>query len=129
MLNSLIYSLNATVPVFAIILIGKFLKNIKLIDLNFANISDKFVYYVCLPCLVFYDLSKTDIRHNFHPKFLLFCFVTTFLSILIIWGLAKIFLKDKTIVGSFVQGSYRSSAAILGTVFILNIYGTTGMAP
>ena len=32
-------------------------------------------------------------------------------------------------VGAFVQGAYRSSAAILGIAFIQNIYGTSGMAP
>ena len=46
-----------------------------------------------------------------------------------IWVLAKLFLKDKHSVGAFVQGSYRSSAAILGVAFIQNIYGTSGMAP
>ena len=43
--------------------------------------------------------------------------------------LAKLLLKDKTMVGSFVQCSYRSSAAILGIAFIQNIYGTAQMAP
>lgn len=32
-------------------------------------------------------------------------------------------------VGAFVQGSYRSSAAILGIAFITNIYGTSEIAP
>ena len=38
-------------------------------------------------------------------------------------------LRDKAIVGEFVQASYRSSAAVLGVAFIQNIYGTAGMAP
>ena len=38
-------------------------------------------------------------------------------------------MRDKSMVGAFVQGSYRSSAAILGIAFIQNIYGTAGMAP
>ncbi len=44
-------------------------------------------------------------------------------------ALARRLLKDKTLVGEFVQASYRSSAAILGVAFIQNIYGTSGMAP
>jgi predicted permease len=32
-------------------------------------------------------------------------------------------------VGAFVQGAFRSSAAILGMAFIQNMYGDTGMAP
>ena len=48
---------------------------------------------------------------------------------MVIWVLARRLLKDKTLVGEFVQASYRSSAAILGVAFIQNIYGTSGMAP
>lgn len=55
--------------------------------------------------------------------------MATLFSILSIWILAKLLLKDKHSVGAFVQGSYRSSAAILGVAFIQNIYGTSGMAP
>lgn len=45
------------------------------------------------------------------------------------WFLARIFMKDKSIIGEFVQASYRSSAAVLGAAFILNIYSDTGMVP
>jgi len=38
-------------------------------------------------------------------------------------------MKDKSIIGEFVQASYRSSAAVLGAAFILNIYSDTGMVP
>ena len=46
-----------------------------------------------------------------------------------IWGAAHVLIRDKSIVGEFVQASYRSSAAVLGVAFIQNIYGTAGMAP
>lgn len=39
------------------------------------------------------------------------------------------FLKDKDIIGEFVQGSYRGSAAVLGLAFIQNIYGKATIAP
>lgn len=38
-------------------------------------------------------------------------------------------MKDKALVGEFVQAGYRSSAAVLGVAFIQNIYGSAGMAP
>ena len=128
-MDSFIYSLNATVPVFAIMIIGQFLKRIGIIDIPFANIANKFVFKVCLPCLLFQDLAATNIRENFDLSYVGFCFLATLSSILVIWFLAKKLLKDKTEVGAFVQCSYRSSAAILGIAFIQNIYGTSGMAP
>ena len=69
-----------------------------------------------------------DVRASFDGPYVLFCAAATTASILVIWGLARLFLKDKHIVGEFVQASYRSSAAILGAAFIQNIYGTSGLS-
>lgn len=128
-MDSFIYSLNATIPVFAVIIAGGLFRKAGLIDAHFAGTANKFVFKVCLPCLVFKDLAGTDIRRNFDLEYVSFCFACTLISILVIWALARIFIKDKTQVGAFVQGAYRSSAAILGVAFIQNIYGTSGMAP
>lgn len=128
-MNNFLFSLNATVPVFAVIVLGHFFKRIGLIDEHFASVANKFVFKACLPCLVFQDLADTNIRNNFDFKYVGFCFIATLTSILVVWFLAKKFMRDKSMVGAFVQGAYRSSAAILGIAFIQNIYGTSGMAP
>lgn len=128
-MDSFIYSLNATVPVFAVMILGYLLKQWNIIDDHFAQVSNKFVFRVCLPCMVFQDLADTDIRHHFDLHYVGFCFFATLLSILVIWFLAKRFLPDPQMTGTFVQGAYRSSAAILGIAFIQNIYGSSGMAP
>ena len=128
-MDSFIFSINATVPIFAIMILGNIFKRIGIIDDHFASVANRFVFKVCLPCLVFLDLARTDIRHHFDVKYVGFCFVATLFSILSVWIVAKLTLKDKHSVGAFVQGSYRSSAAILGVAFIQNIYGSSGMAP
>ena len=128
-MDSFIFSINATVPIFAIMILGNIFKRIGIIDDHFASVANRFVFKVCLPCLVFLDLAGTDIRHHFDVKYVGFCFVATLFSILSVWIVAKLTLKDKHSVGAFVQGSYRSSAAILGVAFIQNIYGSSGMAP
>lgn len=128
-LDSFIYSLNATVPVFAVMILGYFLKQWNIIDEHFAQVSNKFVFKICLPCMVFQDLASTDIRHHFDLNYIGFCFFATLISILAIWILARRLIPDPHMTGAFVQGAYRSSAAILGIAFIQNIYGTSGMAP
>lgn len=127
-MDSFLFSLNATVPVFAVMIIGHILMRTGMIDEHFASVANKFVFKSCLPCLVFLDLADTDIRHNFDFTYVMFCFAATLFSILSIWILARMFLRDKESVGAFVQGAYRSSAAILGVAFIQNIYGSSGMA-
>lgn len=102
-MNNFLFSLNATVPVFAVIVLGHFFKRIGLIDEHFASVANKCVFKACLPCLVFQDLADTNIRKNFDFKYVGFCFIATLTSILVVWFLAKKFMRDKSMVGAFVQ--------------------------
>ena len=128
-MENLIFSLNATVPIFLLMVLGFALRKLGVIDDVFASKMNKFVFLVPLPALLFEDLSTVDFSQVWNMKFVLFCFGVTLVSILVIWALARVLMRDKSIVGEFVQASYRSSAAVLGVAFIQNIYGEAGMAP
>lgn len=128
MAESLIFSLNSTMPLFFIMLLGYLLHRKQFLTDDFVAMANKFVFNVALPVQLFRDLATMDVRASFDAKYVLFCAVVTTASILVIWALAKLFLKEKHIVGEFVQACYRSSAAILGAAFIQNIYGTSGMS-
>lgn len=128
MYENLIFSLNATVPVFLMMLLGVFFRKLGWIDEVFASKMNKFVFQVPLPVLVFQDLATVDFSQVWNLKFVGFCFVVTLVSILLVTLLSRVW-KDRGIRGEFIQASYRSSAAILGIAFIQNIYGTAGMAP
>lgn len=123
------FSLNATLPVFLVMVIGWALGQKGFLPKQFCTVADKLVFKVTLPVMLFCDMATLDLAHSFDAKFVLFCFAVTASAIVVIWVLARRLLKDKTLVGEFVQASYRSSAAILGVAFIQNIYGTSGMAP
>ena len=124
-----IFSLNATLPIFLIMVLGWFLMRIGLFTKEFNKVADKYVFKVALPVLLFKDIATADIRSDFNLAFVLFCMITTTIMFLAIWGLSYIFIKDKTQVGAFTQASARGSAAVLGIAFINNIYGNSGMAP
>ena len=127
--ENLIFSLNATLPIFLVMVVGGILGRLGFLPREFCKASDKLTFKITLPIMLFLDMADVDMRHDFQPKFVLFCFGATLISILVIWGLARALLRDKTIIGEFVQASYRSSAAVLGVAFIQNIYGDAGMAP
>ena len=127
-MENLIFSLNATVPVFLLMLLGLFFRKLGWMDEEFASRMNKFVFMVPLPVLVFKDLATVDFEEVWNMKFVLFCFVVTIISIAIAMVISFLW-KDRSIQGEFIQASYRSSAALLGIAFIQNIYGTAGMAP
>lgn len=127
-MEHLIFSLNATLPVFFLMILGILFKKTGWITEDFASQMNKFVFLVPLPVLVFKDLCQIDFKAAWKPDFVLFCFIATLLSILIAFGFSYLF-KDPSTKGEFIQTSYRSSAALLGVALIQNIYGHAGMAP
>ncbi len=129
MYENLIYSLNATVPVFLVIIIGYLLRRINLLNEPFCTVANRFNFTVTLPALLFYDIATANIREGFLLSYVLYCAGATTVSFFLIWGFARLFLKDRSMVGAFVQASFRGSAAVLGIAFIQNIYGSAGMAP
>lgn len=128
-MEHLIFSLNATIPIFLTMVIGYLLKQSKMMNESFVKTLNKFNYNVTLPLMLFEDLANSDFSSVWDGKYVLFCFLVTLCSIIVIWALSALLLRDKDIVGEFVQGCYRSSAAVLGLAFIQNIYGTSQMAP
>lgn len=127
-MENLIFSLNATLPIFFTMILGGFFKKIHLFDDAFVKRMNTFVFKVALPVQLFLDLGTADFVSVWDTKYVLFCFFATLTSILIVFGISFLW-RDRSIQGEFIQASYRSSAAILGIAFIQNIYGTSGMAP
>ena len=127
-MENLIFSLNATIPIFLMMLLGMLFRKLGWMDEVFAAKMNKFVFLVPLPVLLFEQLETVDFSEVWDIKFILFCFVVTAISITIS-TLISLLWKDRSIKGEFIQATYRSSAALLGIAFIQNIYGTAGMAP
>ena len=122
------FSVSATMPIFLTMVVGILLRRIGLIDEVFASKMNTFVVKAALPVLLFQDLSTADFAKVWDFKFVAFCFVFTLVCILALTGISFLFVpaEDRA---EFIQGSYRSSAALLGIAFIQNIYGNAGMAP
>lgn len=126
-LENLRFSLNATVPVFLMMVFGWFVKRVGLLDDHSTAQINKFVFRTLLPALLFMDLSTADFRAVWDTKFVLFCMIVTLICV----GAAvlySLFHKDKCERGEIIQASYRSSAAVLGIAFVKNIYGEATMA-
>ena len=126
-LQNLSFSLNATIPIFLMMVFGGLMKKVGLLDDHTTAKLNQFVFKALLPVLLFMDLSKADFQTVWDGKFVLLCFFATLLSISIAF-LLSLPRKDWAERGEIIQASYRSSAAILGIAFVNNIYGHATMA-
>ncbi|MBR1930883.1 MAG: AEC family transporter [Lachnospiraceae bacterium] len=128
-MEQLLFSLNATIPVFLVMVIGYVLKQLHVVDEPFVKTLNSFNYKITLPVLLFKDISESDFYSVWDTRYVLYCFLVTLVSIVVIWLVAGIAYQNKNQLGELIQTCFRSSAAVLGIAFIQNIYGNAGMAP
>lgn len=127
-MSNFIFSLNTTMPVFLMMVLGFFLHQVKIIDDVFAAKLNKFVFSITLPVMLFHQLGSTDFVDAWDTRFVLFCFAVTAVTIALVWFLS-FGIRSMPERGEFVQAAYRSSAAILGIAYMQNMYGDASMAP
>lgn len=128
-MDSFLFALNATVPVFLVILLGFVLQKLHLLNDVFNKTANEYVFKCALPISLFRSIAGMDFYSEFDFGFCLFCFGATTVMFLGVWAAAWLLMKDKGQVGAFAQASARSSAAVLGIALAVNLYGDSGMVP
>lgn len=123
-MESLLYSVNVTVPVFALMVLGYILRRTDVISSEYVVGSNRLTFRVMLPVMLFNSMRSSDFRTSFRPDFLLFCFAFLLIYPMIVWLIASRFLKNRKKLGSFVQGTFRGNTAIIGLSVAQNIYGS-----
>lgn len=124
-MENLMFSLNATVPVFLMMALGFLLRRrTHLMSEDFANALNTFVFQVALPAQLFKNLSESDFHTVWNGGVVLFCFLVSLASILLMLALSL--LGDRAIRAEFTQAGYRGSQALLGAALMQNVYGETG---
>lgn len=128
MLDNLIYCLNTTMPIFLMMAVGYMFRRFNIISEQFTKEMNSFVFKIALPVLVFQELYEENFSDVWDTGFVLFCFLITLVSILILAVVTVIFkgIEDKA---EYIQASFRSSAALLGVGIVQNLYGDAGFVP
>lgn len=129
MLDILVTSVNAVLPIVLLILLGYLLKRFRFLNDNFVKIGNKFVFKVCLPCMLFINIydkmnSFADIRWD--------VVIYSVIMICVIFGLglltAILTTKKNKRRGVILQCSFRSNFAIIGLTLVDRLGGDTGIA-
>jgi len=113
--------LNSIVPVFAVICLGTLLKRSGLTNSEFLKISDRLVYYVLFPLMIFWKVGSPGVSPL--KGELLIAVLTT---ILLLYIMTLIYIKAARVpafeAGSFSQCSYRFNTYV-GMAVILTALG------
>jgi len=123
MLANFIYSVDCVMPLFIVLSIGFFLRQIGLIDHNAVMKMNAVVFNAALPVMLFRDISQSEFMSFFDLSLIVFCVVSTLIIFAILWAMSLIFFKERRSAGSFIQGAFRGNYAIIALPLISNILG------
>ncbi len=119
--------INIVLPVFLVIGLGYFLRRIGLLDGSFFATTNKLVYYVSLPLLLFYKISTADFAANFNPRLVVGVVgiaVVLFVGTYLLAGMGRIPSSAR---GTLSQGACRGNLAYMGLAIVFNAYGDDGL--
>lgn len=120
--------LNSLFPVFALIILGTLLKHYRLTGDVFFKTSDRLVYYVFFPAMLFWKIGgASTVDGGVDLKYCL----AAICSVLSVYILSSIYIKVFDVedfkAGSFSQSCYRFNTYI-GMAVVLNALGEKGVA-
>lgn len=128
MLTTFLTTVNAVVPIILLILLGYLLKRFKFLNQNFIKIGNKFVFKVCLPCMLFINIyDKMESFANVNWTVVIYAVII----VVCIFGLglltAILTTKDNRRRGVILQCTFRSNYAIIGLTLIERLGGDTAI--
>lgn len=126
-MEHLIFSLNAVLPLVAMIAIGMVLRKVGVKD-EFWNVANKLVFKLFLPVLLFYNVYNISDFSEINWSFVLYAVVAIFLVFVLAMALVPLFVKDNARRGVIVQALFRSNYAIIGVPLATSLYGAAGAA-
>ncbi len=127
-MNSFVFSINAVIPVFIIILLGLFLRYKGIIDAQFVSVSQKVVFMIALPALIFASIASTELGEVLDGRLVAFAIGGTLSVFFLTWLVGRYFIPQRQSLGAFIQGVYRSNFAIIGLPIIGSMFGPSGAA-
>lgn len=119
--------LTIVLPVFVVIALGYGLKRWQLIDHTFLFQTNRLIYYVCLPLLLFHKIGTADFLANFNATLVLGSAAVIAIGFALSYGYARWRGYPPEAIGAFSQGSFRGNLAYVGLAIVLNAYGESGL--
>lgn len=119
--------INIVLPVFSVIVLGWLLRRWGLIDATFLKQTNRLVYYVCLPLLLFYKIGTADFFANFNARLILGSIAAVAITFVASYFYTVFRKYPENARGVFSQGSFRGNIAYMGLAITLNAYGETGL--
>ncbi len=123
-MESLLLSLNVTLPIFIMMAAGYLLRALKLMDESFIKQMNQLNFRVFLPLQVFNSIYKTNPDEIWNGKLLLLAFFSVFTLFIIGMFVSRLLTKDDAKRGTMVSIIFRSNYSYIGVPVAAAIVGS-----
>ncbi|GHT54759.1 transporter [Bacteroidia bacterium] len=128
-MTNFIFSFNVVAPLFVLMAIGYFVRQIKFVSDSFLSQLNRFVFKFLLPLMVFQEIRLSYKGDFSNVKLILTSVIGVAAVILISTIIIKWTVKRKGQQGSMIQGIYRSNFLIYGLPVATGMYGSEAVVP
>lgn len=118
--------LNSLFPVFILLAIGVVLKRMQLTGDTFLKVSDKLVYYIFFPVMLFWKIGGAQTNGNMNLDYCIVALAATGGAFIFSMVCIRIFRISDFRAGSFSQSCYRFNTYI-GMAVVINALGSEGI--
>ena len=125
MLSDLLFSFNAVIPIFLVMLLGFAVRRLNIIDASATKLVNSLVFKVAIPIMLFSTVHGTDYSQLLDQKFIMFLAISIVIFFFICWIIAVKLINDDKKKGVFIQGCFRGNYMILGVALCTEILGFT----
>ena len=126
MLDSLIFAVNAVMPIVGMVVIGYLLKKVNFIDEKFAKQANKLVFRVFLPVMLFSNVYKVESFAEMDYGYILYATVATVLVFIFAFPVAFLVTDKSERRGVMLQAAFRSNYALVGIALASSLFGEQG---
>lgn len=125
---SLLFAINAIAPIIIMVLIGYFLKKLKLINSDFAKTTNKLVFNIFMPVMLFLNIYNIDNLST--QDFTYMWYIIGFVILVFLIGIPLVILttSENEKRGVLAQSTFRSSYSLIGIPLAEALNGTLGVA-
>jgi malonate transporter and related proteins len=126
MLSNFFQIFLSVLPVFLLIILGNFLRRIKVPDVSFWEINDKLCYWILVPALLFHYISQVSISSEMLLSYAAVIWLGIIILIAAVIIVSKFLCHSPETWTSILQGSVRLNAFI-GLAIAGSIFGDEGL--
>ncbi len=128
-MDNLLLSFNVVLPIFLCILLGYFLRRIRMVDTPSLNVMNKLCFKVFLPIYLFNNIATTNLAAAFNGKLLATAYLGVTAQFILLMLLIPRLEKENPRRGVLIQAMFRSNFALFGLPLALSLCGTEKVGP